>query len=107
MRHSILAAALVLSFSAAAFAQQDDESVSATMRPVIRGQHAAVASMKPEATEAARRILQAGGNAFDAAVAGQAALAVTDFPFNGGGSDAASLLYDANAKEGLSVHPQP
>ena len=42
------------------------------------GAHAA-ASMRPEATEAARRILQAGGNAFDAAVAGQAALAVVDF----------------------------
>ncbi len=47
---------------------------SHTMRPVIRGRHAAVASMKAEATEAARRILDAGGNAFDAAVAGQAAL---------------------------------
>ena len=54
-----------------------------TMRPVIRGRHAAVASMKAEATEAARRILDAGGNAFDAAVAGQAALAVTDFSLNG------------------------
>src|SRR6266566_3773600 len=54
-----------------------------TMRPVIRGRHAAVASMKAEATEAARRILDAGGNAFDAAVAGQAALAVTDFALNG------------------------
>src|SRR5262245_54540234 len=107
MRHSILAAALVLSFSAAAFAQQDDESVSATMRPVIRGQHAAVASMKPEATEAARRILQAGGNAFDAAVAGQAALAVTDFPFNGVGSDAVILLYDAKAKKVVSINAEP
>src|SRR5262252_277299 len=53
-----------------------------TMRPVIRGRHAAVASMKAEATEAARRILDAGGNVFDAAVAGQAALAVSDFSLN-------------------------
>ncbi len=44
------------------------------MRPVIRGRHAAVASMKAEATEAARQILAMGGNAFDAAVGGQAAL---------------------------------
>ena len=56
-----------------------------TMRPVIRGRQAAVSSMKAEATESARRILEAGGNAFDAAVAGQAALAVTDFPMNGVG----------------------
>ena len=51
--------------------------VSQTMRPVIRGRQAAVSSMRAEATEAARRILDAGGNAFDAAVAGQAALAVS------------------------------
>jgi len=93
MRHSLLAATLVLAFTAGALAQ-DDESSSATMRPVIRGRQAAVTSMKPEATEAARRILQAGGNAFDAAVAGQAALAITDFPSNGVGSDAVILLYD-------------
>jgi hypothetical protein len=38
-----------------------------TMRPVVRGRQGAVSSMKPEATDVARRILQAGGNAFDAA----------------------------------------
>ena len=35
-----------------------------TMRPVLRGQECAVTSMKAEATEAARQILQSGGNAF-------------------------------------------
>jgi len=108
MRHSIVAAALVLAFTPAAFAQvQDDDSSSATMRPVIRGRQAAVTSMKPEATEAARRILQAGGNAFDAAVAGQAALGVTDFPSNGAGSDALILLYDAKAKKVVSINAEP
>ena len=63
--------------------------------------------MKPEATEAARRILQAGGNAFDAAVAGQAALAVTDFPSNGVGSDAVILLYDAKARQVVSINAEP
>jgi gamma-glutamyltranspeptidase/glutathione hydrolase len=63
--------------------------------------------MKPEATEAARRILQAGGNAFDAAVAGQAALAVTDFALNGVGSDAVILLYDAKAKKVVSINAEP
>jgi gamma-glutamyltranspeptidase/glutathione hydrolase len=77
------------------------------MRPVIRGRHAAVATMKPEATEAARRILQAGGNAFDAAVGGQAALAVTDFALNGVGSDAVILLYDARAKAVVSINAEP
>ena len=107
MRQSLLAAALVAACTVPAFAQDDDTATSATMRPVIRGRQAAVASIKPEATEAARRILQAGGNAFDAAVAGQAALAVTDFPSNGVGSDAVLLLYDAKAKRVVSINAEP
>jgi gamma-glutamyltranspeptidase / glutathione hydrolase len=78
-----------------------------TMRPVIRGRHAAIASMKAEATEAARRILDAGGNAFDAAVAGQAALAVTDFSLNGVGSDAVLLVYDSRDKKVYSINAEP
>lgn len=58
------------------------------MRPVVRGTHAAVSSMKPESTLAAEQILRAGGNAFDAAVAGQAVLGVVDAAMNGVGSDA-------------------
>ena len=78
-----------------------------TMRPVIRGRHAAITSMKAEATEAARRILDAGGNAFDAAVAGQAALAVTDFSLNGVGSDAVLLVYDSREKKVYSINAEP
>src|SRR6516225_7298950 len=78
-----------------------------TMRPVIRGRNAAVASMKAEATEAARRTLDAGGNAFDAAVAGQAALAVTDFSLNGVGSDAVLLVYDSREKKVYSINAEP
>ena len=77
------------------------------MRPVIRGRHAAITSMKAEATEAARRILDAGGNAFDAAVAGQAALAVTDFSLNGVGSDAVLLVYDSREKKVYSINAEP
>jgi gamma-glutamyltranspeptidase/glutathione hydrolase len=80
---------------------------SQTMRPVIRGRHAAVASMKAEATEAARRILDAGGNAFDAAVGGQAALAVADFSLNGIGSDAVLLVYNARDKKVYSINAEP
>jgi len=77
------------------------------MRPVVRGRQAAVASMKAEATEAARRILAAGGNAFDAAVAGQAALAVSDFALNGVGSDAVLLVYSAREKKVYSINAEP
>jgi gamma-glutamyltranspeptidase/glutathione hydrolase len=87
------------------FAQNEDSGQ--TMRPVIRGRHAAVASMKAEATEAARRILDGGGNAFDAAVGGQAALAVTDFSLNGIGSDAVLLIYNAKDKKVYSVNAEP
>jgi len=77
------------------------------MRPVIRGRHAAASSMKAEATEAARRILDAGGNAFDAAVGGQAALAVSDFSLNGIGSDAVLLIYNAREKKVYSINAEP
>ena len=75
-------------------------------RPVIRGTHYAIASMKPEATQAADRILQAGGNAFDAAVAGQAVLGITDAANNGVGSDAVLLIYDARSKDVFSLNAE-
>jgi gamma-glutamyltranspeptidase/glutathione hydrolase len=76
------------------------------MRPVIRGRYQAVTSMKPEATWAAQRILQAGGNAFDAIVAGQAALGVVDAAANGIGSDAVILFYDARSKKVWSLNAE-
>ena len=70
--------------------EQSDGSTTAsrTLRPVVRGTQYAVSSMKAEATEAAVRILEAGGNAFDAAVAGQAVLALVNPESNGFGADA-------------------
>src|SRR5207249_7284915 len=59
---------------------QDEQQTGGTMRPVIRGTHAAVSSMKREATRAAENILRAGGNAFAAPVAGQPVLALVDRP---------------------------
>jgi gamma-glutamyltranspeptidase/glutathione hydrolase len=82
------------------------ESSAKTMRPVIRGRHYAVASMKPEATRAAERILEAGGNAFDAIVAGQAVLSVVDAAMNGVGSDATLLIYDAKVKKVFSLNAE-
>ena len=96
-----------LSFASNAIAQGPDAALPRTMRPVIRGRQAAVSSMKAEATEAASRILQRGGNAFDAVVGGQAALAVTDFALNGVGSDAVVLVYDAREKKVLSINAEP
>src|SRR5947208_16680883 len=101
----VAVACLLLAVTPLAVSQADDPGQ--TMRPVIRGRHAAVSSMKAEGTEAARRILDGGGNAFDAAVGGQAALAVTDFSLNGVGSDAVLLIYNAKEKKVYSVNAEP
>jgi gamma-glutamyltranspeptidase / glutathione hydrolase len=82
---------------------QEEQDSARTMRPVIRGRQYAASSMKLEATRAAVRILEAGGNGFDAIVAGQAALAVADASLNGVGSDAVILVYDSKAKKVFSI----
>ena len=88
--------------------EQSDSSVTAsrTLRPVIRGTQYAVSSMKAQATEAAVRILEAGGNAFDAAVAGQAVLALVNPESNGFGADAVVLVYDAREKKVHSINAE-
>jgi gamma-glutamyltranspeptidase/glutathione hydrolase len=62
--------------------------------------------MKPESTQVSERILRAGGNAFDAIVAGQAVLGIVDGSNNGVGSDAVLLIYDARTKQVFSVNAE-
>jgi gamma-glutamyltranspeptidase/glutathione hydrolase len=62
--------------------------------------------MKHQATQAGVRILEAGGNAFDAAVAAQAVLALVDPSMNGYGSDAVLLVYDAKARTVWSINAE-
>src|ERR1700730_14162718 len=75
----LLTLLLFVSFVPQSPAQTADSAQ--TMRPVIRGRHAAVASMKAEATEVARQILDSGGNAFEAAVGGADPADASDFAF--------------------------
>ena len=110
-RHAIVGGLgfLLLGVSGTAYlGAQDpaDDIRTGTMRPVIRGRTQAAASMKPEATRAAERVLQAGGNAFDAAVAGQAVLGIVDAASNGVGSDAVILVYDAKTKTVVSINAE-
>ena len=70
---------------------------SARRSPVF-GTRGMVASTQPLATEAGLRILRAGGNAADAAVAVAAALAVTDPAMTGLGGDMFALFYHAGTK---------
>jgi gamma-glutamyltranspeptidase / glutathione hydrolase len=79
---------------------------SRTFRPVVRGTRFAVSSMKQEATRAAARILESGGNAFDAIVAGQAVLALVNPESNGLGSDAVILVYHAGEKQVYSINAE-
>jgi gamma-glutamyltranspeptidase/glutathione hydrolase len=103
---------LVLSLALPLLAQDEDPSRvpqderRRTMRPVVRGSSYAVVAMKPQAAQAAEQILRAGGNAFDAVVAGQAALSLVDFAMNGVGSDAVILVYDAKAKQVHSINAE-
>ncbi len=60
--------------------------------------HGVVATSQPLASEAGLRILKAGGNAADAAVAAVAALNVTEACMCGLGGDAFCLYYDAATK---------
>ena len=99
---------LVLS-TAMLFGQNAEDAAQVpnkTTRPVLRGTEYAVVSMKPQASQTADRILRMGGNAFDAAVAGQAVLGLADFPMNGVGSDAVVLVYDARAKKVVSINAE-
>jgi gamma-glutamyltranspeptidase / glutathione hydrolase len=101
----VLMAAISIALSTAPLTGQSGRS-GHTTRPVIRGTHFAVVSMKPEASLAAERVLQAGGNAFDAIVAGQAVLALVDFALNGIGSDAVLLVRDARDKRVYSLNAE-
>jgi gamma-glutamyltranspeptidase/glutathione hydrolase len=103
------ALAMFVALAAAPAAAQEEpipDAPGRTMRPVVSGRQYAVSSMKPQATEAAVRILEGGGNAFDAAVAGQAVLALVDPSLNGYGSDAVILVYDAKTKKVVSVNAE-
>ena len=109
LRLILLLTALTFAVALPSVAQDEsaiESSTARTMRPVITGRQYAVSSMKHQATEAAVRILEAGGNAFDAAVAGQAVLALVDPASNEYGSDAVVLIYDAKTKKVLSINAE-
>ncbi|MFQ5743245.1 MAG: gamma-glutamyltransferase [Acidobacteriota bacterium] len=69
------------------------------LRPTIWATHGAVTSGHPLATQAGLRVLQAGGNAMDAAITMAAVLAVVRPHMNGLGGDAFAIFYDAVTDE--------
>src|SRR5258707_1121278 len=108
---AVLAAQTQRPRTGAAAANSGDEEeqpsrVNQTMKTLARGTHYAAASMMPQATVAAEHVLSAGGNAFDAIVAGQAVLGVVHSNMNGIGGDATLLVYDAKAKKVWSLNAE-
>ncbi len=72
---------------------------TSTWRPAVMADHGMVASGHPLASEAGLRILKAGGNAIDAAVAAWAVQGLTEPHMTGLGGDAFILIYLAKTKE--------
>ncbi|AMC33910.1 gamma-glutamyltransferase [Janthinobacterium sp. B9-8] len=72
-------------------------------QPVATGYGGAVATISEPASQAAMRILNAGGNAVDAAIAAAATLGVTD-PFSCGiGGGGFMLIYSAKDKKIINI----
>jgi gamma-glutamyltranspeptidase/glutathione hydrolase len=78
--------------------QQRESLQWQVIRPVVRGERAAVGAGTPLVSEAAMRILHNGGNAVDAGVASLFAGAVTEFSHFGFGGEAPLLIRTPDAK---------
>ncbi len=84
-------------FVAAVVAAAMVAACEAPPAPTDRESLGAVASASPEATEAGRKILEAGGNAVDAAIAVSFALGVTEPAMSGLGGQTQMLLFSPHA----------
>ena len=101
-RQMAVAAALVLVPVGRPQAQdnpQAPQAMSGSWRPTIVAQHGMVAAGHPLAAEAGMRILKAGGNAIDAAIATWAVQGEVEPGMTGLGADMFILYYNAKSGE--------
>src|SRR5207248_4294986 len=94
----LVAAGVVIALMSPARAHDNPQATSGSWRPTIVAQHGMVAAGHPLAAEAGMRILKAGGNAIDAAIATWAVQGEVEPGMTGLGADMFILYY--NAKSG-------
>jgi gamma-glutamyltranspeptidase/glutathione hydrolase len=95
---SLFVAVIVVGLVGYSHAQDNPQATSGSWRPTIVAQHGMVAAGHPLAAEAGMRILKAGGNAIDAAIATWAVQGEVEPGMTGLGADMFILYY--NAKSG-------
>ena len=98
-RRHVLVAVLVLISICRPQAQNNPQATSGSWRPTIVAQHGMVAAGHPLAAEAGMRILKAGGNAIDAAIATWAVQGEVEPGMTGLGADMFVLYYNAKTRE--------
>ena len=98
-RQALIVLAVVLGSLARPQAQDNPQATSGSWRPTIVAQHGMVAAGHPLAAEAGMRILKAGGNAMDAAIATWAVQGEVEPGMTGLGADMFVLYYNAKTRE--------
>ena len=98
-RQALLVSLFVTVLLAHPVAQNNPQATSGSWRPTIVAQHGMVAAGHPLAAEAGMRILKAGGNAVDAAIATWAVQGEVEPGMTGLGADMFVLYYNAKTRE--------
>jgi gamma-glutamyltranspeptidase/glutathione hydrolase len=98
-RQMLVVVAVVLASIGRPQAQDNPQATTGSWRPTIVAQHGMVAAGHPLAAEAGMRILKAGGNAIDAAIATWAVQGEVEPGMTGLGADMFVLYYNAKTRE--------
>lgn len=94
-----MARRLLVTLALAALITQGPRAQTVSWRPTVMGTHGMVAAGHPLAAEVGMRVLKAGGNAVDAAIAAWAIQGQVEPGMTGLGSDMFALIYLAKSKE--------
>src|SRR5471030_1081248 len=97
-RQVLVVSTVVLASLATPRAQDNPQASSGSWRPTIVAQHGMVAAGHPLAAEAGMRMLKAGGNAMDAAIATWAVQGEVEPGMTGLGADMFVLYYNAKTR---------